>query len=31
MTPRETEVLKEYLENEEKVGKIRKSYVTTLD
>jgi hypothetical protein len=26
MTPWETEVLKEYLENEEKVGKIRKSY-----
>jgi hypothetical protein len=26
MTPRETEVLKEYLENEEKAGKLRKSY-----
>jgi hypothetical protein len=26
MTPQETEALKEYLENEEKVGKIRKSY-----
>jgi hypothetical protein len=26
MTPRETEALKEYLENEEKAGKIRKSY-----